>query len=97
MEIARCAKFIARKGWLIVGTDDNMLRVFNYKTGEKVASIDGHSDYIRSIAVHPTKPFILSCSDDMTIKMWDWEKSWKNICVSYYVPFMALRIIHINM
>ena len=30
----------------------------------------------RSIAVHPSLPYILSSSDDMLIKLWDWEKGW---------------------
>ena len=30
----------------------------------------------RSIAVHPTMPYLLSSSDDMLIKLWDWEKGW---------------------
>ena len=55
------------------------IRVFNYNTLEKVTSFDGHADYIRSLAIHPTLPYILSCSDDMSIKLWDWEKGWKNI------------------
>ena len=44
-------------------------------------AFDAHSDYIRSIAVHHTQPFLLSSSDDMSIKLWDWEKGWKNIMV----------------
>lgn len=28
----------------------------------------------RCIAVHPTMPYILTCSDDMLIKLWDWDK-----------------------
>lgn len=43
--------------------------------------IEAHSDYIRSIAVHPTQPFVLSSSDDMLIKLWDWEKGWQNTMV----------------
>ena len=30
----------------------------------------------RSIAVHPSMPYLLSSSDDMLIKLWDWEKGW---------------------
>jgi coatomer subunit beta' len=26
--------------------------------------------------VHPSLPYILSSSDDMLIKLWDWEKGW---------------------
>ena len=54
-----------------------MIRAFNYNTMEKVHMLEAHTDYIRSIAVHPTQPFVLSSSDDMTIKLWDWEKKWE--------------------
>jgi coatomer subunit beta' len=75
----RTARFIARKNWIVTGSDDMKLRCFNYNTLEKVATIDAHTDYIRTIAVHPTQPFILTGSDDMRIKLWDWEKGWKCI------------------
>lgn len=26
--------------------------------------------------MHPTLPFVLTCSDDMSIKLWDWDKDW---------------------
>lgn len=66
---------------MIAGSDDMQLRVFNYNTHEKVHSWDAHSDYVRCLAVHPTQPYVLSGSDDMTIRLWDWEKNWKCIQV----------------
>ena len=30
----------------------------------------------RSMAVHPTQPFLLTSSDDMLIKLWDWDNKW---------------------
>lgn len=75
----RAGRFIARKNWIIVGADDFQVRVYNYNTGEKVAQFEAHPDYIRSIAVHPSRPLVLTCSDDYTIKMWDWEQNWKLI------------------
>ena len=77
----RAGKFIARKNWVVTGSDDMQLRVFNYNTHEKVAAFEAHSDYIRSIAIHPTQPFVLTSSDDMLIKLWDWDRGWKNIQV----------------
>jgi WD40 repeat protein len=53
----RCAKFIARKQWLVVGADDMTLRVYNYNNGELVKRFEAHQDYLRAIAVHPTLPF----------------------------------------
>ena len=35
--------------------DDYRINVFDYNTLEKVHSFEAHSDYIRCLAVHPTK------------------------------------------
>ena len=32
--------------------------------------------------MHPTLPYLLSSSDDMLIKLWDWEKGW--ICTQIF-------------
>lgn len=79
----------------MVGSDDFHLRVYNYNTSEKITAFEAHPDYIRAIVVHPTQPFVLTASDDMTIKLWDWEKGWK--CVqtfeghSHYVMSLAIN------
>lgn len=72
----RAGRFICRKNWICVGSDDFQLRITNYNTGEKVKSFEAHPDYIRAIAVHPTLPYVLTASDDMTIRMWDWDSGW---------------------
>ncbi|RZC71675.1 hypothetical protein C5167_035223 [Papaver somniferum] len=72
----RSAKFIARKQWVVAGADDMHIRVYNYNTMDKVKVFEAHTDYIRCVAVHPTLPYVLSSSDDMLIKLWDWEKGW---------------------
>lgn len=74
----RAGKFIARKNWIVLGSDDYQIRVYNYNTGEKITQFEGHPDYIRCIAVHPSRPYILTSSDDYTIKLWNWENNWKN-------------------
>ncbi|KAK3338040.1 coatomer beta [Neurospora tetraspora] len=91
----RAGRFIARKNWIICGSDDFQIRVYNYNTSEKITSFEAHPDYIRAICVHPTQPFVLTASDDMTIKLWDWEKGWKNVRVfegnSHYVMSLAIN------
>ncbi|CAL8119369.1 unnamed protein product [Orchesella dallaii] len=72
----RSAKFVARKNWVVTGSDDVQVRVFNYNTLERVHSFEAHSDYVRCIVVHPVQPYLLTSSDDMLIKLWNWEKSW---------------------
>lgn len=78
----RSAKFIPRKQWIVAGADDMFIRVYNYNTMDKVKVFEAHTDYIRCVAVHPTLPYVLSSSDDMLIKLWDWEKGW--ICTQIF-------------
>ncbi|CAL5401642.1 unnamed protein product [Camellia sinensis] len=58
------------------------IRVCNYITMDKVKVFDAHTDYIRCVVVHPTLPYVLSSSDDMLIKLWDWEKGW--VCTQIF-------------
>ncbi|EMC93341.1 hypothetical protein BAUCODRAFT_237789 [Baudoinia panamericana UAMH 10762] len=91
----RAGRFVARKNWIVCGSDDFQVRVYNYNTSEKITSFEAHPDYIRAIVVHPTEPFVLTASDDMTIKLWDWDKGWKCIRVfeghSHYVMGLAIN------
>ena len=75
--IVRAAKFIANKEWIVCGADDGFIRVYNYKTMESVVELKAHTDYVRSFAVHLSLPYVLSASDDKTIKLWDWENGWE--------------------
>jgi len=71
----RTAKFIPRKKWIITGSDDMIIRIFNYNTGQLEHSFEAHTDYIRNITIHPTKPLFISTGDDMTARLWNWEKN----------------------
>lgn len=78
----RTGRFVARKLWIVVGSDDYQLRVYNYNTGERIVQFEAHPDYIRGVAVHPTLPYVLTCSDDLTIKLWNWDNNW--LCEQTY-------------
>ena len=58
------------------------LRAYNYNTMEKIKAVEAHADYIRFVEIHPTMPFILSASDDMSMKIWNWEQNWE--CTSTF-------------
>jgi|TARA_B100000795_G_scaffold39946_1_gene26287 coatomer subunit beta' len=72
----RSAKFVARNQWFVCGADDNHIRCYNYNTSELVKAFEAHTDYIRCVEVHPSLPYCLSSSDDMSIKLWNWDKNW---------------------
>ncbi|KAG1798794.1 WD40-repeat-containing domain protein [Suillus subaureus] len=44
--------------------------------------LEAHPDYIQCLTVHPTASIVLTGSDDMTIKAWDWDEQWK--CIQVY-------------
>lgn len=50
----RAVRFILQKQWIVCGSDDFHVRVFNYNTMEKVKEFQAHGDFIRGIIVHPT-------------------------------------------
>eukprot|EP00918_Siedleckia_nematoides_P007860 GHVU01017109.1.p1 GENE.GHVU01017109.1~~GHVU01017109.1.p1 ORF type:complete len:688 (-),score=145.05 GHVU01017109.1:1053-3116(-) len=88
----RCSKFVPKKQLIVCGGDDLTLRAYNYNTSEKVAELKAHTDYIRSVVAHPTLPYVLTTSDDTTIKLWDIDSGWERLQTfeghSHYV-FMA--------
>ena len=76
MLAVRSAKFIARENWIIAAADDTFIRVYDYNNKEKIVEFEAHKDYIRSVAVHPTLPCVISASDDNVVKLWNWRKGW---------------------
>jgi coatomer subunit beta' len=78
----RSCKFIARRSQFISASDDMRLRIYNYNTMEKIKDIEAHADYIRFVEIHPTMPYIMSSSDDMSMKLWNWEQNWE--CLSSF-------------
>jgi coatomer subunit beta' len=72
----RAAAFVPRRQWVVTGADDCHIRVFNVHTLARERAWEAHADYIRAVAPHPTLPLLLSASDDMTVKAWDWERGW---------------------
>ena len=60
-----------------------------------MTEFEAHEDYIRSLAVHPTLPYVISASDDKVLKVWDWTNGWSSIQSfedhSHYVMQVALN------
>lgn len=91
----RTAKFVEREQWIVTGSDDKFIRVYDYNSAEKIKEFEAHTDFIRSVTVHPTLPYVLSASDDKLIKLWDWENDWACTRVfeghSHYVMGVAFE------
>ncbi|OAG32019.1 coatomer, subunit beta' [Nematocida displodere] len=70
----RAGEFLEERESFVLGSDDGMVRVFCTDTFEIKEKVQAHKDFIRKIAVHPTLPYIATCSDDGSIKIWDYSK-----------------------
>jgi len=74
------AKFIERTGWIVAGGCDGYIYVFDCNnTMKKVHSFEALTEQITSLAIHPTKPYVLSASYDFEIGLWEWTNGWKSV------------------
>ena len=46
---------------------------------KKIQRFRARVSSVTSLAVHPTKPYVLSSSYGGLIKLWDWDKGWECI------------------
>ncbi len=57
--------------YVLSGSDDNTIKLWDVNTGEVIRSFEGHTDDVESAVFSPDGQYVLSGSDDNTIKLWD--------------------------
>ena len=53
--------------------DDNTIKLWNVESRTEVATLEGHSDYVNSVAFNSEGTLLASGSADNTIKLWNVE------------------------
>jgi WD40 repeat protein len=56
-----------------VGGADKIARVFETATLKEVRRFRAHDAKIIAIAIHPTEPHVVTCAEDGTARMWNWQ------------------------
>lgn len=57
--------------FIISGSDDNTIRIWNYITNDCHAIFEGHQDWVTGVAISANDEYIFSSSKDNTIKIWN--------------------------
>jgi len=74
-----CLVFSPDGKFILSGSWDKYLKLFDINTGKLVQIFKGHSDQVRAVAFSPNGQRVLSGSNDNTIKLWDISTG-KSIC-----------------
>ena len=64
---------ISPDGKYIVSGSNKTIKIWDFKTGECLNTLEGHTSSINSIAISPDGKYIVSGSWDKTIKIWDFK------------------------
>jgi WD40 repeat protein len=57
--------------WLVSGSRDKAIRIWDLKTGTCLNTLQGHTDAVTSVAVSADSQRLVSASFDKTIRIWD--------------------------
>jgi platelet-activating factor acetylhydrolase IB subunit alpha len=56
---------------LATGSRDKSIRIVRVDSGAVVLTLSGHDNWVRSLLFHPGGRYLLSCSDDRSVRVWD--------------------------
>ncbi len=67
-----CSVAVTPNGkYVVSGSNDKTVRVWELATGQEVRRFTGHEDWVCSVAVTPDGQYVVSGSDDNTVRLWE--------------------------
>jgi len=62
---------VSPDGRVATASADNTVGLWHPETGQKLASLEGHTDWVRSVSFSPDGQRVVTCSEDRTAAVWD--------------------------
>ncbi len=70
-DLVRSVAFSPDGSYVISGSADNTIKIWDVSTGKEISTFSGHSRRVNSVAFSPDGQYVVSVSNDRTIKLWD--------------------------
>jgi len=90
----KVARFIPREQWAVMGNSDGSILVRMCPTLDHVTEFKAHPSNVTALEVHPTRPFLLSTSNEQVLKLWDWKHNWR--CIRIFEVNVSVRYMMFN-
>jgi len=71
MANVRCIDYHPNCNYVVGGSDDRYVRVWDVLNGQCVRTFSGHKSAVRSVKVSPCGRYLISASADGTVAVWD--------------------------
>ena len=69
----RCIDMDLSNNFFVTGSNDRVIKFWDFPTGKLKLSYTGHINTIRKVVLSQRNPYLFSCGEDKKIKCWDLE------------------------
>ena len=66
-----CVKIDSTGRWIVSGSDDRLVKLWNARTGLLCCTFRGHTGYVCDIALYEKKQLLATSSVDTTVRLWE--------------------------
>jgi class 3 adenylate cyclase/GTPase SAR1 family protein len=79
-----------KSAWVAAASSEKTIQIWDSRTGRKVASLEGHTRSVRSVAVSNNGQVLASASDDGNIRLWNC-KDWRLVASVFLASKRATK------